>query len=284
MTRPLLKWPGGKSRQAAEIAAAIGPVRGTYYEPFVGSAAVYLHLRSAGLVERAVLSDVNERLLDVHREVRDDVEAVLRILGALPVEGDWRGDYYGIRKALNDGYPGLMRAARMIWLNHACFNGLYRENQKGEFNVAAGDYARISLPTHEHFREVSGLLRGAHIDVRDFRDSLQLAGPGDVVYLDPPYVPISKTSSFAAYSADGFDYFDQIDLAIEAQNAATRGARAVISNHDLPATRGLYCKEDGFRLVRTSPIRRSISCKGTARAAVAEGLWVIGGEMEAVAP
>jgi DNA adenine methylase len=284
VTTPLIKWPGGKARQIDALSDAIGKVHGTYYEPFLGSGAVYLGLRERGLVDRAVLSDVNERLIDVHREVRDDPEMVIRILSEYPTE-NWRSYYYALRESFNAGNSlRVVCAARMIWLNHACFNGLYRENRRGEFNASAGDYERVNLPTPEHIREVFGLLRGASIECRDFRESLQAAGAGDVAYCDPPYLPLTDTANFSTYSKDGFLDGDQCDLAWEAQQAARRGARVMISNHDTPRARAYYAAAKGFRLIRSVLIRRSISCKGATRAPVAEGLWVIGETSGEVSP
>ncbi|MCA9491504.1 MAG: Dam family site-specific DNA-(adenine-N6)-methyltransferase, partial [Myxococcales bacterium] len=134
--KPILKWAGGKSRLAPQIASAFAsPCEGTYYEPFVGSAAVYLHLKAEGKIGRAVLSDANEKLVAVHRAVRDRVDDLLDALASLPTE-DWRERYYEVREAYNVGpFAGPLHAARFIWLNRAGYNGLYRENRRGEFNV-----------------------------------------------------------------------------------------------------------------------------------------------------
>lgn len=185
--RPLLKWAGGKARLAPEIHKAFNQsCSGTYLEPFTGSGAVFLYMRAQGLVRRAVLSDANPKLMAVHIAVRDRVEEVLAALGRLPSE-DWRERYYDVRDAYNRGpWDGPEHAARFIWLNRAGFNGLYRENRAGEFNVPLGRYARLSLPAPEHFRAVSGLFAGVEMVTCDFGELMSKARAGDHVYCDPP--------------------------------------------------------------------------------------------------
>ena len=160
--KPVLKWAGGKARLAPKIAEVFGePCRGTYYEPFLGSGAVYLHLKAAGKVEQAVLADANPKLVAVHRAIRDTLDAVFEELKALPDE-DWRERYYDVREAYNVGpFEGPRHAARFLWLNRAGYNGLYRENRSGRFNVPVGRYAALRLPAEEHFRKVSGALAGS---------------------------------------------------------------------------------------------------------------------------
>ncbi len=256
MSAPILKWAGGKSRLAPRVAEAFGrPCEGTYYEPFLGSASVFLHLRAHGLIERAVLSDVNEKLIKAYRALRDDADGVLRELEQLPRD-DWSERYREVRDDFNAGpHSGAAHAARLFWLNRACFNGLYRENKSGGFNVHVGSYKALRLPDPERFREVAELLQGVTLYATRFERALDQAGPGDHVYCDPPYV-----GTFAAYSAAGFSEADQHALARAARGAASRGARVVLSNADLPAVRNeLYPTEQGFEVVASLQVRRSIS-------------------------
>jgi DNA adenine methylase len=274
--KPLLKWAGGKARLAEQIARAFGgSCGGTYFEPFVGSGAVYFHLRSRGLVGRAVLSDANPKLVEVHRAVRDDVEGVLRALDDLPAE-DWKLRYYEVRERYNDGpFRGPVHAARFLWLNRAGYNGLYRENSRGAFNVPIGRYSSVSLPGREHFMRVSELLRGAEVRAAQFADVIAQAGEGDHVYCDPPYVPLSATACFTGYTGQGFDHDDQVALAWSARRAAGAGAVVVLSNHDLPVVRDeLYPPHHGFRHVAGPRVNRAIS-RGP-RAKVAEVIAAIG--------
>jgi len=276
--KPILKWAGGKARLAPQIAHAFDArCDGVYYEPFVGSAAVFLYLKSQGLVGRSVLSDANGKLVEVHKAVRDQVDDVLEALTRLPGE-DWRERYYDVREAYNDGpWRGPDHAARFLWLNRAGFNGLYRENRSGRFNVPVGRYARLSFPSEERFRGVSELLQDTEIVCGDFEEILERAREGDHVYCDPPYVPLSETACFVGYCSAPFGIKEQQALALRARKAAFRGARVVLSNHDLPVVRNeLYPTSRGFRHVAKPRVARAISRKSAARKAVAEVIAMIG--------
>ena len=247
--KPVLKWAGGKSRLAGQIAEVFeGRCEGTYFEPFLGSAAVYLHLRARGLVGPAVLSDANAKLVEVHRAVQQRVDDVLAELERLPGE-DWRERYYDIRESYNEGpFVGPAHAARLLWLNRAGYNGLYRENRQGRFNVPIGRYARLSLPDAAHFQRVSSLLEGAEIYHASFEDVMARAGGRDQVYCDPPYVPLTATACFTGYCGSPFGLVQQRRLAAIAREAALKGARVVLSNHDLPLVRDeLYPSAQGSR-------------------------------------
>ncbi len=276
--KPILKWAGGKARLASQIAEAFGePCEGTYYEPFLGSAAVFLHLKAQGLVRKAVLSDANPKLIEVHRAVRDHVGKLLDALDELPCD-DWRERYYDVREAYNDGpQRGVAHAARFIWLNRAGFNGLYRENRAGEFNVPVGRYAALSFPSREHFQAVSDLLRGVELVEGTFDQVMGEASDGDHVYCDPPYVPLSETASFTGYCKSPFDIAEQKQLALLARKAAFKGARVVLSNHDLPVVRNeLYPSASGFEHVARPRVARAISRAARSRGRVAEVIAKIG--------
>jgi DNA adenine methylase len=276
--KPIMKWAGGKARLAGQIAEAFGgPCEGTYYEPFLGSAAVFLHLKAAGLVGRAVLGDANDKLIEVHRAVRDDVEGLLRRLDELPGD-DWRDRYYEVRDDYNNGPPkGTLHAARFVWLNRAGFNGLYRENKSGRFNVPVGRYSKLSIPSAEHFRAVSELLRGVELVSCTFDDLMAEAGDGDQIYCDPPYVPLSETACFTGYCKVPFGLAEQKQLALVARKAAFKGARVVLSNHDLPVVRNeLYPSASGFQHVARPRVARAISRAARSRGRVAEVIAAIG--------
>ncbi|MBA2320421.1 MAG: Dam family site-specific DNA-(adenine-N6)-methyltransferase [Deltaproteobacteria bacterium] len=276
--RPLLKWAGGKARLARQIDFAfVDGCAGVYYEPFVGSAAVYLYRRSQARIRDAVLSDVNGKLVALHCAVRDCADDVVDALADLPI-ADWRERYYEVREAFNGGpWVGPEHAARFIWLNRAGFNGLYRENRHGGFNVPLGKYARLTVPDRKHFREVSALLQGVEILTCGFREAIARAGEGDQIYCDPPYVPLSLTSNFTAYASAPFALREQHDLSCAAQAAADAGARVVLSNHDLPIVRDeLYPITAGYRFFASPRVARAISNKGSSRGSVAEVIASIG--------
>jgi DNA adenine methylase len=260
--KPLLKWAGGKARIANAIEDAFAePCTGTYFEPFAGSLAVFLYRRARGQVGAdAVLSDLNGKLMAVHRAVRDHLDDLLTELDGMPTE-DWRDRYYDVREEYNAGpWAGPRHAARFLWLNRAGFNGLYRENRAGQFNVPLGRYAGVVMPDESRFRAVSAALQGVELRTCSYADALRRAGPGDHVYCDPPYVPLTATANFTGYLGDGFDHDAQLDLATRARAAARRGAKVVLSNHDLPVVRSeLYPKKQGFRHVSKPVVSRAIS-------------------------
>lgn len=281
--KPLLKWAGGKSRLAPSIANALGGrCEGTYFEPFVGSASVFLHLKSEGLVHDAVLSDANSKLIALHISLRDAVDDVLGELDALPTE-DWRERYYEVRRSYNEGpFDGPGHAARFVWLNRAGYNGLYRENRRGEFNVPCGSYASLKVPEESRFREVAKALEGVELSTASFESVMARARTGDQIYCDPPYVPLSETACFVGYHKTPFGIEEQRSLSLSAQMSAQKGARVVLSNHDLPVVRNeLYPRSQGFRHVAKPRVARAIS-RGPRRR-VSEVIAAIGPGQERAA-
>ncbi|MCO4743323.1 MAG: Dam family site-specific DNA-(adenine-N6)-methyltransferase [Proteobacteria bacterium] len=276
--RPILKWAGGKARLASQITEAFGePCTGTYYEPFIGGASVFLHRKAKGQIGDAVLSDVNEKLIELYKAIRDDVDGVLTELMRMPRE-DWRERYYEVRTAFNEGpWEGPRHAARFIWLNRAGFNGLYRENRKGEFNVPVGRYAKVGIPSPAQFRDIAQLLQGVDLRVASFEQVIEEASRGDQVYCDPPYVPLSATASFTAYCKSPFGFDAQVALADASRTAALRGATVVLSNHDLPLVRErIYPQANGFTVVARPAVTRAISRKKESRGRVFEVIAKIG--------
>lgn len=271
--KPYLKWAGGKARQADLIRSKFRGRAKLYIEPFLGGGAVFFARAEADEFDHAIIADVNARLIACHRAVRDDVEGVIKLLSEMPKERDPIA-YYECRDEFNDTpsfYGPIGIAARFIWLNHACFNGLYRENSKGEFNVPVGK-GSFSLPDPDHLRACSKLLQRAEIVNLDFGDVLSpdpcksAGGPGIQVYADPPYVPVSDTSDFTKYSADGFGVLDQVALVEILHHLSITGTQIVASNADTPVVRELYA---GWN-IEVVQERRNINSKGNRRGPVAE--------------
>ena len=262
LNEPLLKWPGGKRKLASAIEPLFGgPCRSVYHEPFLGSGAVFLARAAQGHVHTARLSDVNLRLVTFHKVVRDRPDSLLEALGALPVQTT-ESLYLATREAFNatqaeQGSP--MQAARLLWLNKACFNGLYRENRAGGFNVPWGKRPVTPLPSEAHIRAVSALLQRAEICPWDFRSAFSSVGAGDQVYADPPYVPL-QPASFTRYAAAGFGEADHRELARAAVAAAARGAEVLVSQHEAPLTEVWY---EGLRVIHRMDVQRHISCKAS---------------------
>jgi DNA adenine methylase len=268
--RPFLKWAGGKTQLLGPIAGSLpARVEGTYFEPFLGSGAVWFRLRAEGRLRgRTVLSDANGPLVETWVALRDRVEEVVALLERHRAAHarDPRGHYYAVRAREPRG--AAARAARFIYLNRTCYNGLWRVNASGRFNVPMGRYRSPAILDAGNLRAVSAALREATILHAPFGEVLRRARRGDVAYLDPPYQPLSATARFTAYTRDGFDEGDQAALAEACAALRRRGARFLLSNHDTPWLRTLY-RGRGFRL-RSVPARRAINSDPRRRGAVRE--------------
>ena len=261
--RPFLKWAGGKRRLLAQYAEhfPLPSNIGRYYEPFIGSAAVFFYLQPAD----AWLADVNRNLVEVYQVVQQNVEALIQCLKKHVNERDY---YYRVRNQDPAQLNAAQRAARLIFLNRTCYNGLYRENQKGQFNVPFGRYDNPTICDEGRLRLASRALRGVELTVGDFEDVVDPAGTGDFVYFDPPYVPLSDTSSFTAYNRYGFDLGDQRRLAEVIGRLTRRGCRVMLSNSSAPLVYELYDRPE-YRLVPIQA-RRSINSKAQGRGPVKE--------------
>ena len=293
--RPLLKWAGGKRQLLPALEPYYPPTFERYLEPFVGSGAVFFHLASAGMLDgrTVILSDINADLIGCYRAVRDETESVIASLQALEREHRRRGDacYYDVRDErfnplrairMNDANPAAAAsayppelAAMLIFLNRTGFNGLFRLNKSGEFNVPAGRYREPRICDPEHIRAVAAVLRrrGVTIEYRGFDEALGEAGKGDFVYCDPPYAPLSRTSSFANYTAAGFASLDQQRLLQAVVRACRRGAHVVMSNSSAPEIETAYQARAARQVkiaVHRVPARRSINSRATSRGPVDE--------------
>lgn len=275
MIPALIKWAGGKSRLADRIGQMLGPCHGTYIEPFIGSAAVFLARRAAGAIDDAILSDLNPQLINMYRWVRDDVDALLSALDQLPLDG-WEAAYYDVRRDYNEAEgETVIQAARMIWLNRAGFNGLYRVNRKGKYNVPKGRYAHLSIPHTDTFRSVSAALQGVDLRCCGYEEVVAEAGETDQVYCDPPYLPDRK-GGFSSYARLPFGLDQHVELSTACREAAGRGARVLLSNHDVDAARAtLYREADGWDLTALE-VARSVSRSSGTRKPVPELLASIG--------
>lgn len=261
--RPFLKWVGGKSQLLEQMAPLLPPRFGRYFEPFVGGAALFFDLRARRPRMPSFLSDVNAELVDCYRAVRDHVEDVIRALGAHTYDSD---HYYAVR-AWDPAELALPeRAARTIFLNKTGYNGLYRVNRSGQFNVPFGRYTNPLFCDPGTLRACSRALRGASIETGDFSRVLERAKKGDFVYFDPPYVPLSATSDFTAYVPGGFREREQRALAAVFAALAARGVHVMLSNSDAPLVHELYA---GFRIDRVLASRH-VNSNGARRGKLAE--------------
>lgn len=262
--RPILKWVGGKSQLLNDLVRRVPDFRGVYREPFFGGGALFFELFAAGKLEGGtVLSDLNRNLIDVYLGIRDDVDGVISILKRHKYEMDY---YYRIRALDPKKLSLTQRAARVIYLNKTCFNGLYRENSTGKFNVPFGKHKRPNFCDEANLRLAAEVLSAVEIENEDFEQSVNRSEAGDFVYFDPPYHPVSTTSNFTAYSQKGFNQADQIRLRDLMKALTKKGVSVMLSNSDTPFIRELY-KDFKIESVRAS---RSVNCKGTSRGKVSE--------------
>lgn len=260
---PFLKWAGGKRRLLAQYQEYFPPQAAVrrYYEPFIGSAAVFFHLQYT----LAYLSDRNERLIDVYRAVQQDVEGVIHALRIHRNEAD---HYYAVRAQDPAGLTQAERAARLIYLNKTCYNGLYRENSKGEFNVPFGRYRNPTICDEARLRAAARALQGVELRTTDFAGAVADAGAGDFVYFDPPYVPLSQTSNFTSYERNVFGMEDHLRLAEVIAQLTGQGCNVMLSNSSAPLVRDLYHGR-GYRLIPIQA-RRNINSKADRRGPVPE--------------
>lgn len=282
--RPLLKWAGGKRQLLAHFRRFYPAGFHRYFEPFLGSGAVFFDLRSAGRLDgRPVhLTDSNADLIACYTAVRDEADAVIAALRRLEAghRRDGAAHYYRVRERFNarrrarSARDAARLAAMLIYLNRTGYNGLFRLNAAGEFNVPVGRYQRPKVCDPELVRAVADALAGVTLRSCPFEDAIGGARAGDLLYFDPPYEPISSTSAFGAYTAGRFSTADQARLCEAVIDLAARGCGVMLSNSSAAPIEQLYRTaaaepSAGLTLWRV-PARRAINSRGTGRGYIAE--------------
>jgi DNA adenine methylase len=273
--RPFLKWAGGKTQLLQQYQDLLPKRFQNYYEPFLGGAAVFFRLfETTNPPVRSFLMDINLELINVYRCVKDDVQDLIDHLKIH--QSDHEKDYYYKIRAQQvapevwfDHGNNVERAARFIYLNKTCFNGLYRENSKGHFNVPMGSYKKPPILDIELLHAASYALQNAQIEAQSFEVIAEHATTAkDFVYFDPPYFPISDTSKFTSYSRGSFNAEDQIRLRNTFAALAKRRVKVMLSNSDCPFIRDLY---QDFN-IHTIQASRHINSKGSKRGKITEVL------------
>lgn len=269
--KPFLKWAGGKfrllDRILPELAAALTAAR-RYIEPFSGSAAVYLNT----VASEAIVNDRNADLIALYTCLQQEGDTFIQYASRFFVaRNNTEAAFYRLRETFNNTDDQRKRAALLVYLNKHAFNGLIRYNAQGKYNVPFGKYTAPRFPADEMRQFVKRTGQGnTRFACRDFREIFAESEAGDVLYCDPPYVPLSATSNFTSYAGTVFGSRDQEDLARLARDAHARGVTVVLSNHDTPAVRRLYADA---RIIAFE-VQRSISCKGNARTKAPELLAI----------
>jgi DNA adenine methylase len=265
---PFVKWAGGKAQLLHQLNGLIPKDFESYLEPFVGGAAFFFHLTTRkNLIFKSVLSDINQDLINAYKVIKDNVEDLITIL-RVNEKGYNKNPtkyYYELRANLNP-LDNVQRAARFITLNKTCYNGLYRVNNKGIFNVPIGRYKHPLICDAANLRNINLLLRTAEIQIEsaDYKSILlEKSKKNDFIYLDPPYSPVSSTSNFTAYTHNRFTEEDQRDLADIFRKLDRRGCFVLLSNSNSPFIENLYDKP-GISMTKVN-VMRAINSKASKR-------------------
>lgn len=260
--KPIIKWVGGKTQLLDTIKEMLPDQIHVYYEPFLGGGALFLDLG----VTLSIVNDINPELINMYEHVQKHVGVVLSKLAALDVRHEIADNpkevYYQIRDEfnINLGSNTVEQAARFIYLNKHCFNGLYRVNKKGQFNVPFNGRLTGVSCDRDNLIQVSEALQTVILRQGDFEDAVKDAEEGNFVFFDSPYAPLNPTS-FVDYTKEGFAYEDHVRLANLFKKLTTRGVKCMLTNHDTPLIRELY-KDFNIRVV---DVRRSINRNGSDR-------------------
>ena len=262
-----LKWAGGKLQLIEQFENLFPPDFNNYYEPFIGSGAVFFYVKSKLKPHEVILSDLNEELINCFVVVRDRPSELIELL--LNHRNNHSKEYYyAIRNIETNQLDSIESAARLIYLNKTCFNGLYRVNSKGQFNVPFGDYDKPRIFDNKILLRASQLLQDVELRVMTFEKVLDFARKHDFVYLDPPYIPLSKTSNFANYSKSHFSVQEQKKLSEVFTILDSHGCFVMLSNSDHPLIKELYRDyEKNIVIVRA---KRMINSIGSKRGAINE--------------
>ncbi len=261
---PFIKWAGGKRRLVHMLARFCPEDMGRYFEPFLGSGALFFHLSQTRPPFEAVLSDSNAELINVYLQVRDRAGELAEVLQDHQ-ERYYAGRekyYYFVRDSL-DPTGAVERAARILFLNKTCYNGLFRVNRAGRFNVPHGTYERPTICNRDALYSAAEILRrkGVKILLASYGDATKYCSAGDVVYFDPPYLPLTKTANFVDYTRESFGWPDHVALAEEFGRLHRLGCTLVLSNSETRRIRDLY----GDFAIKAARVERLINCDASGR-------------------
>ncbi|WP_009633862.1 DNA adenine methylase [Synechocystis sp. PCC 7509] len=260
--RPFLKWAGGKSKLIEQYIPHFPQSFTNYYEPFLGGGAVFFYFCNVKPDANKVISDINPELINTYCCIKNNVEPLIELLNTHQEQHD--KDYYYRMRSHFQG-SDIERAARFIYLNKTCFNGLYRENSQGRFNVPMGKYKNPTICNSDLLRSVSLALQSAEVSLKPYSD-IKAKNEQDFVYFDPPYYPLSSTSNFTTYSRYIFKETEQIKLRDTFAKLASRGVKVMLSNSDCALVRELYAD---FNIYEISAAR-AINSKAEKRGKITE--------------
>ena len=267
-----VKWAGGKTQLLEQFEPFFPSKMDRYFEPFVGSGAVFFYIKKTRNPSYCMISDNNRDLINLYITIRDKLDELIVLLKEYKKEHtkNPKKIYYQKRREFNSTKEILIKSALLLYLNKTCFNGLYRVNSKGEFNVPMGSYKNPAIFQQIKLDEASELLRGTIIKCMHFKKIVDFVEPRDFIYFDPPYYPLSATSSFTSYHKEAFLEKEQEQLAKVFQKLNERGCRLMLSNSDTPLIHELYNKYEQEGHLFLVKARRMINCDATGRKAINE--------------
>lgn len=262
--KPFVKWAGGKRQLLNTIRSMLPAKYGAYYEPFLGGGAVFLDILRHQSSRKYFVSDLNQELILTYEVIRDNVNDLIKILKGHAASFNNNREYYNrVRSQSPD--RRVEEAARLLFLNKTCFNGLYRVNSKNQFNVPMGSYHNPEIVYEDKLRSINAILNSGNITIRcvDFEESVKYAKSEDMIYFDPPYQPVNSTSSFTQYTRYGFSYEDLKRLARVCETLHSAGCMVMLSNSNVDAVEQLFDREIWhIKRVRAA---RAINSVGTKR-------------------
>ncbi len=262
-----IKWAGGKTQLLSQFETFFPTHFNKYYEPFLGSGAVFFKIKNLYPEKEFLLSDNNSELINCYEIVKNDVEGLIELLKEHRLKHS-KEYYYYQRNIDTTNLSKIESVARFIYLNKTCFNGLYRVNSKGKFNVPIGSYKNPSIFQEKDLIEAQKLLQGVTLKTMPFEKIINIAQKNDFIYLDPPYHPLSLTSSFTSYTSISFSENDQRRLAEVYRQLDKKGCLLMLSNSYSEFILELY---DGYRIEQVSA-KRMINCNGKNRGAIPEAV------------
>lgn len=256
---PIVKWVGGKRQLMFELLNNMPENYNRYFEPFIGGGALFFELQP----DNAYISDMNEELINLYQVVRNNVDELITDLQKHDCSKDYFMEIRNIdRTDEYKNWSDIQKASRFIYLNRTCFNGMYRVNSKGEFNVPFGHYKNPRILDENNLINCSNLLQRTEIRHADFSAILNRVQKGDFVYFDPPYVPLSETSSFTSYTKDGFDIGMQFKLRDVCDELNSMGVKFLLSNSDTKLVNELYEKYNIKKVFASRQINANADGRG----------------------
>jgi DNA adenine methylase len=262
-----IKWAGGKTQLLSQFKTLFPKKFDRYLEPFLGSGAVFFYMKKMYRQKEIILSDNNRELINCYEIVQNELEVLIKLLQEHR-KNHSKDYYYSLRAMETSNLSKIESAARFIYLNKTCFNGLYRVNSRGKFNVPIGSYKNPSIYDERILREANNLLQGVNFLVMPFENVLDLVESDDFIYFDPPYHPLSTTSSFTSYTSESFSKEDQIRLAKVYAELDKKGCSLMLSNSYSEFILDLY-KDYNIKIVNA---KRMINSNGQKRGAISEAV------------